>query len=335
MVPPFQSGSLFPRAGPAPFGQPARRRLLCAPGRPHHRPRRVNSVSHTACDFCVSPVQMKVTLSPFSRLAKTGTPYARYTEHHGTELSTRREGEDGRREPAHGLGASAAERGLAGLRALPRHQRGQRVGRRVPVFAAGLPDHRCDAVVLRRRVAGLHGHLPRERRGHLLLPRRDAPFHGEGRQRALYGRLVPAHRGHVPARGRRGAGRRRRGAARRGVGRVLHAVAAAVRQPGRAGGHGKPHRRHGLGGGAVLRAVPHSRGGDGLPHPLCIPAPVRAGRGAEEPHHRFRPAHVRGCPARAPAHLPSGARPCRWEPSGSAPASCAPWPSATRRWAPS
>ena len=28
-------------------------------------PRRVNSVSHTACDFCVSPVQIKVTYHPF------------------------------------------------------------------------------------------------------------------------------------------------------------------------------------------------------------------------------------------------------------------------------
>ena len=155
-------------------------------------------------------------------------------------------------------------------------------------------------------------------------------------------RLVPAHRGHVPARGRRGAGRRRRGAARRGVGRVLHAVAAAVRQPGRAGAAWETSSPARLGRRCCTSRCTSFRVAVTAYLIPCVFLPlfglavVLKSRTIDLDQPMFEDApreHRAHLPPRAVHHL--AARPCRWEPSGSAPASCAPWPSATRRWAPS
>ena len=153
---------------------------------------------------------------------------------HGTR--ERQRGRADHRQPA--LSIAQAQCGFPGLRALPCHQRGQRLGRRVPLPAPGVPDPRHHLLVLPVPVPRVLLELSRQPAG-ILLP---APGHAElpraVHHRPLLPRVVLPHRGHLLRRlGPSARGRRRR-AAGPGLGGVLHALAA-------------PLRLHGLGGGGI------------------------------------------------------------------------------------
>ena len=122
------------------------------------------------------------------------------------------------------------EHGIAWIRIVPCHQRSRRMGRSVPVFTHELPNPGGHVLVLLDAIARVLAVLPCQRRRSVLLPRTYAPLHGDARKRAIPAWLVLPYRSHILARRRSSTGDRRRLASRLGVGRLLHAVAAPVRQ---------------------------------------------------------------------------------------------------------
>lgn len=87
----------------------------------------------------------------------------------------------------------------ARIRTVPSHQRCERLGRRVPVFAHELSNARHYVLVLPCAIARVLGVLLCQRRGCVLFSRPHASLHGHAFQRAIPSRLGLPYRRHLLA----------------------------------------------------------------------------------------------------------------------------------------
>lgn len=148
-----------------------------------------------------------------------------------------------------------AQRDVARLRAVFSGQCGRAVGRRVPVSSYGISDARYHLLVLLGAVALIFALLFRQCLRRIFSARPHALVHRPLGERAVFPRLVLFDRRHLPFRQRAALGHARWRTARIGVCRVLHALAAPVRQSRFRYRQPRSHRGHGMGIAHVFRAL--------------------------------------------------------------------------------